>query len=75
MAALGLGVSDQFVPFQDSTRVLLKPLRVFSEEPTAVHAAAETQDMPSRELLVPGAPRWGLGTADHPVPFQDSIGT
>ena len=38
--------------------------------PTAVQAAAETQDTPSRKL--PPVPGLRLGTTDQRVPFQDS---
>jgi hypothetical protein len=62
-AALGLGTTDQVVPFHDSIRVLPIPLPSVSA-PTAVHAAAETQDTAVRTLLGSDA-GLGLGTSDH----------
>src|SRR6266516_6826200 len=55
---LGLGTTDQLVPFQDSISVA-GPLPVL---PTAVHALAEMHDTPSSSLNVAGL---GLGTTDQ----------
>jgi hypothetical protein len=63
LAALGLGTTDQVVPFHDSMRVL--PISLPSVlAPTAVHAAAETQDTAVRTLLGSDA-GLGLGTSDQ----------
>jgi hypothetical protein len=68
---LGLGTTDQLVPFQDSMRVLGTKLTPMLLVPTAVQAAAETQDTPERGS--PSDPRLGLGTTDQLAPFQDSM--
>jgi hypothetical protein len=66
---LGLVTSDH-VPFcKVSTRVLAM-LLLSSEDPTAVHALAERQEMPDKELSF--VPLFGLVTIDHEAPFQDS---
>lgn len=64
---LGLVTRDQVVPSQDSMSALV--MRRSPCVPTAVHAAADTHDTPSRTLLLG---RFGLGTTDQAVPFQDS---
>jgi hypothetical protein len=69
---LGLGTIDHVLPFQDSMRVRpdTAPFRGLLDSPTAVQEMVETQDTPNRRVsrFLPG-----LGTMDHPVPFQDSI--
>jgi hypothetical protein len=54
---LGLGTTDQVVPFHCSIR----------DPPTAMQAEAEVHDTPSRP------PELGLGTTDQVVPFHCSI--
>ena len=66
---LGLGTTDQRLPFQDSISEVVGPL-LWKASPAAVHASGETQDTPLRKLpLFPGL---GVGSTDHRVPFQDS---
>jgi hypothetical protein len=67
---LGLGTTDQLVPFQDSIRVLSTLAVLVVEAPVAVQAVAEGQDTLARELSIP---RLGLGTTDQLAPFHDSI--
>src|SRR5215472_14159792 len=69
IAGLGLGTTDQRVPFQDSITVL-NAVPLGETAPTAVHASAETHDTPFRSLPVPA--RLGVRTTDQRVPFQDS---
>jgi hypothetical protein len=57
---LGLGTTDQPVPFQDSISVLVALPLVL---PTAVHAVAETHDTPSSSLYACAG--LGLGTTDQ----------
>src|SRR5574340_421160 len=67
---LGLGTTDQRLPFQDSISEVVGPL-LWKASPAAVHVPGETQDTPLRKLpLVPGL---GVGSTDHRVPFQNSI--
>jgi hypothetical protein len=67
LPALGLGTTDQLVPFQDSISVWygLPPVL-----PVAVQVVAEVQDTPER--VSPVLAGLGLGTTDQLVPFQDS---
>jgi len=68
---LGLGTTDQPVPFQDSISVLVALPLVL---PTAVHAVAETHDTPSSSLYACA----GLGRGpraretDHSHPWPAS---
>jgi hypothetical protein len=61
---VGLGTTDQAMPFQDSTRVLLEL------SPTATHDLAERQNTPLKALSF--GTMIGLGTTDQAVPFHDS---
>src|SRR5579859_3578024 len=70
--ALGLGTTDQTVPFHDSIRVLLAEPRPLPVLPTATQSRAETQETPARALGVDSEPGLGLGTIDQAVPFHDS---
>jgi len=70
--ALGLGTTDQLVPFHDSTNVLLCTLRLCSRKPTAVQAAGDTHDTPSSQLEPLTGGGWGEGATDQLVPFHDS---
>jgi hypothetical protein len=60
---LGLGTTDQLVPFHDSTRVA-DSSRPVPSTPTAVQAAAETHDTPMSWGAWPGL---GLRTIDQVV--------
>ena len=55
----------------DSIRVLDAARLLMSWVPTAVHAAAEAHDTPSRRLN--SGPGLGLGTTDQLVPSSDKI--
>jgi hypothetical protein len=64
---LGLWITDQVFPFQDSARVA-DPLLALKREPTAAQLAALTHDTPSSTL----SPGLGLGVIDQAFPFQVS---
>jgi len=62
---VGLGTTDQALPFQDSDRVALP------WSPTAIHDLEDTQETPFKALCFDT--RVGLGAIDQAMPFQDSI--
>ena len=70
--ALGLGTTDQLVPFHDSTNVLICTLSICSRKPTAVQAAGDTHDTPVSQLEPFTGGGWGEGATDQLVPFHDS---
>jgi hypothetical protein len=62
----GLGTTLHVVPSHDSIRLF-----TFPEIPTATQSVADTHDTPLRVATLPDGV--GLGTTDHPVPFQASV--
>jgi hypothetical protein len=62
---VGLGTTDQEVPSQDSTKVLL------ASSPTATHEMADTQNTLLKAPCL--GVRVGPGAIDQEVPSQDSI--
>jgi hypothetical protein len=66
-------ISDHFRPFHLKA-VLSAPSLTFSENPTAQHSSADTQDTPLSALMSPSADPAGLGTeaTDHLLPFHRS---
>ena len=67
LATLGLGMTDQRLPFQDSAKVSIP--NAPSCEPTATQLAALRQLMLLSTLF---EPMLGLGITDQAFPFQDS---
>jgi hypothetical protein len=62
---LGVGTTDQDVPFQDSIKAP-KP----NAEPIATQKLVETHDTPLKKFTFVSL---GLGTTDQDVPFQDCV--
>ena len=63
--------TDQWAPFQDSTNVTTTKAALRSP-PTATQADTPVHETADSVLLLAPA-RFGLGTIDHAVPFQNSV--